>query len=155
MTTDRTAGPQQAPSRRRSTGRPALLRAALVGAGVSLALVLVAAVVDSGRGAGGAALGAGVTLAVFLLGAYAVDLVATAVPAAALGAALMTYTLQVALLGLFFLVMNGSGLLDDALSRTWLGLGVMVVCVTWVAAQSVAVLRQRIPTYDLDEEAGA
>lgn len=141
-------------SARRSTGRPAVLGAA-AGSAVAAGLgVVVAALVSGGSGAAGAAIGAGVTLATFLVGALVVDLVATAMPSAALGAALMTYTTQVGLLAVFFLVMDSSGALDGGVSRTWVGLGVIVASVAWISAQFVVVLRQRIPTYDLPDRAG-
>lgn len=150
MTTDT---PASAPARR-STGRPAVLGAAAGCAVAAGAVVAIGALVAGSPGAAGAALGAGVTLATFLVGALVVDLVATAMPAAALGAALMTYTMQVGLLAVFFLVMNASGALDASISRTWLGIGVIVASVAWMSAQLAVVLTQRIPTYDLPDRAG-
>ena len=72
-------------------------------------------------------------------------------PTAALLVALLTYTLQVVLMGLLFAVLAESGALDSALDAEWLGGTVIVGTLLWLTIQIVLTTRLRIPVYDLPE----
>ena len=109
-------------------------RAALVAAVAVAGLVLVAALVSGGSAALGAAVGGVIAVGVFAFGAYAVEAVARLMPAASLLFALVTYTCQVAALGLVFIALNGSGLLDDEIDATWLGAAIIAVAALVLAA---------------------
>lgn len=130
--------------------RGALVGAAGAAAAAGLVTALLGAVSDT-PAALGALVGAGLALAVLASGAFAVDAVARILPAASLLVALLTYTLQVVVLGLAFVALSGSGLLEERLDRAWLGGAVAVTTLVWVLAQVVLATRARIPAYDLPE----
>ena len=123
-------------------------RAALVAAVAAAGLVLVAALVSGGPAALGAAVGGVIAVGVFAFGAYAVEAVARLMPAASLLFALVTYTCQVAALGLVFIALNGSGLLDDEIDATWLGAAIIVGAFVWMAAQIRLATTARIPAFE-------
>ena len=113
------------------------------------AVTLVLGGITSGLGAavGGSAAAYGA-----LVGTARV--VGVLMPAAALLVALLTYTLQVVVMGLVFVALKGSGLLESTLDRRWLAGAVIAGTFGWIAAQIVLSMRARIPAYDLPE-AGA
>ena len=128
----------------------------LVGAGVAALLTgLVTAVVglfvDGSAAAVGALVGTVVMVVVFAGGALLVNAVAGALPTAALLVAVLTYTLQLALLGLLFGALVSSPTLAEHLDRRWLGIAVIAATFAWLVAQIVLTMRQRIPVYDLTE----
>lgn len=132
-------------------GAPLLLGAALVAVVLGLGLTLLGAVLSGTQAAFGALAGTLLVVGVLASGSLAVNAVAGVLPAMALLVALMTYTLQVVLLGLAFVALSASGLLDDTLDRAWLAGGVVLGTIVWLAAQVVLTTRVRIPVYDLPE----
>jgi ATP synthase protein I len=88
-------------------------------------------------------------LVFFGLGAVVLDVVAGIAPALSMLVALLTYTLQVVLVGLVFVGLGRSGLLDSQLDAEWLGGTVIAGTLTWLAAQVVTTVRTRLPVYDL------
>jgi ATP synthase protein I len=127
--------------------RTAFLATTLLG----VLAVVVAALVTGSSGAAGAAVGAGMVLVFFGTGAVVVNAVASVSPTASLLIALLTYTLQVVLVGLVFAALNGSGLLDSTVDRTWAGAAVIAATLVWLVAQIVSATRSRQPLYDLPE----
>jgi len=77
------------------------------------------------------------------------DAVAALAPAASLMVALLTYTLQVVLVGAVFVGLRRSGLLEQAIDPRWLGGTVIAATLIWLTVQVVASLRTRIPVYEL------
>jgi ATP synthase protein I len=71
-------------------------------------------------------------------------------PQTAIVVALMTYTLQVALVAAVFALLTSSGALGATLSGGWVAGGVVVATVTWTSAQLVASAKARVPAYDID-----
>lgn len=130
----------------------------LDGAAVTVLLGAVAALLAwqlSGADAGnGVLVGTALVVLVCTGGAVVVTAVTRIAPTASLLVALMTYTLQVALLLVAFVVLERSGLLESRLDREWLGGAVIGATMLWLAAQVGSVLRVRVPTYDLASEAG-
>jgi ATP synthase protein I len=141
----------ETPKVRRATVLLGAASAALV---AGLVLVLVAALTGGSDAAYGAVVGTLIVLGVFATGSFAVDLVAGVLPAAALLVALLTYTLQVVVMGLVFVALSGSGLLDDTIDRAWLGGTVIVGTFAWLFSQVVLTMRIRIPAYDLPAPRG-
>lgn len=130
--------------------RPRVLLGAAAGALVAgLVLVLVAALTGGRDAAYGSAVGTVVVLGVFATGSFAVDMVAGVLPSASLLVAMLTYTLQVVVLGLVFVALSGSGLLDDTIDGTWLGCTIIAGTFAWLACQVVLTMRLRIPAFDL------
>lgn len=132
----------------------------LVGAGgAALVLGLVAALVGAFVSGSEAALGAliGTLLVVGVLGfgSFVVNVVAGLMPAAALMVAVLTYTLQVVLMGLVFAILSESGLLDSDVDRGWLAGAVIGGTAIWLVSQVVLMTRRRIPVYDLPARAAA
>lgn len=140
-----------------ATASPVIrVRSALSGAAVSALLagsviVVTGALTAGEEAAYGALAGALIAVLVFAGGAFAVDLVSRVMPSASLMVALTTYTLQVVLLALIFVLLNRSGALDEALSPVWLSAAVIACTLAWMLAQIVLTMRQRIPAYDLPE----
>lgn len=151
MTTARAStGSAASPARTVTVGgqvRTAFLATTLLG----VLAVGTAALVSGSSGAAGAAVGAGMVLVFFGAGAVVVNAVASVSPAASLLVALLTYTLQVVLVGLVFAALNGSGLLDSTVDRTWAGGTVVAATLVWLVAQIFSATRSRQPLYDLPE----
>lgn len=130
-------------------GTSDLLRAGAVALLIVLVVAIVGFVAVGGEAGAGALTGGLVALVVFLSGSLAVNTVAGIMPRLSLLFALSTYVLQLLALGLFFTVVNGSGLLDGTLDRAWLGGTIIAVTATWLVVQVVLAGRARIPVYDL------
>jgi ATP synthase protein I len=139
-----------------TSGVSPLLGAAVAGAVTVVALCVVAALVDGGRGLAGAAAGGVLTLVVFVLGIGLVNVAARVLPAASLLVALLTYTLQLLVLALVVVALDRSGVAGEDLSRGWFAAAVIAVTVLWLVGQVVAATRQRIPAFDVapDEHPG-
>lgn len=132
----------------RSSGSRVLAGAAV--AALSLgALATVLGAVTAGSGAAyGALVGTVLVVTVFGVGSTVVNTVAGLMPSASLLVALLTYTLQVVLMGLVFAGLSGSGLLDDTLDREWLAGVVIAGTFGWLGTQVVLTTRLRIPVYE-------
>ena len=139
----------------RDPGFRALVRAALVTVAVGLTITILAAITAGSEAAWGALVGTALVAGVFGFGSFTVNLVATVVPAAALLVALLTYVLQVLVMGLVFAGLSGSGLLDETIDRTWVGGTVIAGTVAWLAVQVLVATTRRIPVYELPEPAPA
>ena len=142
MTTETTNAP-------RDRGMHALVRTAAATLAVGLLVTLVAGLTGGSDAAYGALVGTLLVVGVFGFGTFAVNAVATLMPSAALMFALLTYTLQVLAMGLVFAVLSGSGLLDEAISREWLGGTVIAGTLAWLTVQVALSTSRRIPIYDL------
>lgn len=141
----------ESPRATRDTGFRALVRAAAVSTALGLALTLLAALARGSDAAWGALVGTVLVVAVFAFGSFAVNLVATVMPAAALLFALLTYTLQVLAMGMVFVGLTRSGLLDDSIDRRWLAGTVIAGTVAWLGVHIVLETSRRIPVYDLPD----
>jgi hypothetical protein len=146
MTTESKTGPR--------TGVSPVLGALGAGTVAVLVLLVVAGLVDGRPGVVGAAIGGVLTLVVFSFGLVAVGFVARLLPSASMLVALMTYLLQLFVLALVVVAIDGAGVGAETLSRGWFAAAVIVVTLTWLAGQVVAATRQRIPVYDLPSGAG-
>jgi ATP synthase protein I len=133
----------------REAGQRGLLGAAAAAGVVTLGLALVGLVAAGSAAAAGALVGALLVLFVFGVGAFAVDLVASVMPAASLLVALLTYTLQVVLMGMLFWALSSSGTLGDEVDERWLAATVIAGTLVWLAVQIRQATRARIPVYDL------
>ena len=128
--------------------RAALLAGLLVGvAGVALG-----AVTGGASAALGAALGTALVCLFFGLGALVVGWAAAFAPAASLLVAVLTYGLQVVLLGVVLLALRRSGALHGPVDAHWLAGLVVVGTLVWSAALVRAHLRSRRPVFDLPSE---
>lgn len=126
----------------------------LVGAGVAalvagLLVTLVGGLVAGSPAAYAGLVGTLLVVGVFGLGALVVALVAEAMPAAALLVALLTYSLQVLVMGLVFWRLSRSEALGDTLDPTWLGVAIVAAVVAWLVVHVVRTTRARIPAFDL------
>ncbi len=144
MTTDTTSVP-------RDRGTTALVRTALATVVLGLLVTLLGGLTSGSAAAYGALVGAGIVVAVFGFGTFTVNAVATVMPHAALMVALLTYTLQVVAMALVFAALSGSGLLDETISRSWLGGTVIAGTLMWMTVQVVLSTSRSIPIYDLPE----
>jgi ATP synthase protein I len=129
--------------------RRALVRSMLATAGLGLVAVGVAALATGSAGAAGAALGTGMVCAFFGFGSLVLALVSSVSPAASLLVALLTYTLQVVLVGLVFAALNRSGALGSSIDGGWLAGTLIGGTLVWLGTQIVAHVRTREPLYDL------
>ena len=125
--------------------------AALVTLALGLVGALLGALLSGAPAAAGAALGAGIVLVFFGTGAVIVNAVATVSPAASLLVALLTYTLEVALVALTLTALDRSGLVGDTVDRAWAGGAVIAATLVWLVAHIVSATRARMPLYDLPE----
>ena len=145
MTTD-------SPRKARPHGVAALGMAVLAASTGAAVVVLTGLFLGGSTAAVGALLGAGVTLLVLATGFAVVDLVAGLMPAASLMVAILTYTLQMALLALLLAVLSGSSGVEDTLDPRWFAGGVIVVALVWTVCLVVHQMRARIPLYDLPDD---
>ncbi|MDR6172950.1 ATP synthase protein I [Nocardioides zeae] len=148
MTTAPAAGTQ----RPRGAARLVLRTTVPVGLSV-VVLTLVGALVGGSSAALGALVGGVLLLVVLGSSTLVVDLVATLAGAPVLLVSVLTYTLNVVLVLLALIVVQRSGLTDDALSAPWLGGAIVVGALVWTVAHVVVTLRARIPLYDLPDRA--
>jgi len=138
----------------RTSVAPGVRGAALAVLFVGIAATVAAAVFDTSAAVLGAGIGAALVLFFFGFGALTVNLVAGRLPSAALLVAVLTYTLEVVLLAVVFLALNGSGATDEDVDATWLGLTVIAGTLTWTFAQIVGATRARQPVFDLPQSDG-
>ena len=127
-----------------------VVRGALV---TTLAVGALAAILGAVLGGTPALLGALVGTAMvclfFGLGVVVLDAVASVAPGLSMLVALLTYGLKVVLIGLVFLGLRRSGVLDHTIDPRWLGGTVIAATMVWLAAHVRASLRVRIPVYEL------
>lgn len=83
------------------------------------------------------ALATGAALVVFGLGSFVVSAVAEMVPQLALMVAMLTYVLQMCLIGLGYWRLTNSELLDGTLDRAWLGGSLIALTLVWSTVQVV------------------
>ncbi|WP_324499901.1 hypothetical protein [Nocardioides sp.] len=126
----------------------------LLGAAVAAVLAGTVVVVLAGFAGGseavfGAVLGTLLATGVFAFGAFVVNAVAGVMPSAALLVALLTYTLQVVLMGLVFWAVSTSAEAGSTLDKQWLGAAMIAATLGWLTGQVTLTTRQRIPAYDL------
>lgn len=129
--------------------RAALVRSLLVTVALGLLAALVAALTTGGAGVVGVAIGLVTVCAFFGAGALVLALVSGVSPAASLLVALLTYTLQVVLVGLLFAGLSRSGALGDEVDAGWLAGTLIAGTLVWLATQVVAHTKARQPLYDL------
>lgn len=135
----------------RDRGTVALVRTAVATLVLGLLVALAGALTSGSAAAYGALVGTLIVVGVFGFGTFSVNAVATLLPNAALMFALLTYTLQVLAMALVFAALSGSGLLDETISREWLGGTVIAGTLVWLTVQVVLSTSRRIPIYDLPE----
>ena len=133
-------------------GTRALVRAAVVSMALGLVLAVVAALTVGSSAAVGALIGTLLVVVVFAFGSITVNVVAGAMPAAALLVALLTYVLQVVLMGVVFVALDRSGRLDHGIDRAWLAGTIIGGTMVWLLVQVVLETTRRIPAYDLPEQ---
>jgi ATP synthase protein I len=129
-------------------GRP-VLGPLSVTATAGVVLVAVAALVSGPSAAAGAVIGTGLVAGVFAFGAVVLGVVALVSPATSLLVALLTYTLQVVVVGLVYVGLSSGGALDGPIDPRWLSAAVIVSTLAWTTAQIVVTVRARQPVYDL------
>lgn len=145
MTT--TARPAEGQPRGRTS--QVLLVAGLCVAGAVAVATLVASLTGDRSDALGALAGGSIAWCFLLFGSLVVEVAIRIAPQAAMLMALLTYTLQVLLVAVVFVVLTSSGTLDTALSRGWLAGGVVAATLAWTAAQLITTVKTRIPVYDI------
>lgn len=132
---------------------PRVLRAsALWVLGATALTAGLAALLADASAVRGALLGGAIVLVFFLFGAGVVDIAAKLAPATAMLVALMTYTLQVALVGLVFAGLVRGDALGDELDARWLAAGLIVGTFAWMAGQIVTTLRTPIAPWEPSED---
>ncbi len=87
--------------------------------------------------------------AVFAFGAVVLGVVALVAPSASLLVALLTYTLQVVVVGLVYVGLRSGGALDGPVDARWLSAAVIASTLAWTTTQIVVTARLRQPVYDL------
>jgi ATP synthase protein I len=116
---------------------------------MGLLATLLGALVSGSAAAYGALAGTLLVVGVFGFGTFTVNAVAALMPTASLLVAVMTYTLQVVLMAMAFIVLSGSGALDDTIDRAWLGGTVIAGTMVWLVVQIALATTSRIPIYDI------
>lgn len=158
MTTDPKPAPQAAEQSDlpgyRTTPAGSVARAALLGTLLAgLAAVLLAALVSGSPAAWGAGVAASMVCLFFTLGAVVLDVATRLAPATSLLVALLTYTLQVVLIGLVFVSLQRSGALAGPVDAQWLGGTVIACTLVWITIQIGFSARARQLAYDLPPHA--
>jgi hypothetical protein len=128
-----------------------LLAGSLAVLATTTVLTVLAATTADAPGVRGGLLGGGIVLGFFVFGTVSVGFAARMVPATALMVAMLTYTLQVVVIGLVFVALKQSGLFEDDLSDGWLAAGLIAGTFSWMIAQLVATLRTPIAPWEPSE----
>ncbi len=144
-----TAQQPTSPGPRAGAVGPVVRRALVVTVAVGTAAAVAGALLTGTSALLGAVIATAMVCLFFGVGAVVLDAVAALAPAASLLVALLTYTLQVVLVGAVFVGLRRSGLLEETIDPRWLGGTVIAATLTWLTAQVVASLRTRIPVYEL------
>jgi ATP synthase protein I len=124
-------------------------RALVVTLAVGTTAAVVGALATGTPALVGAVIGTAMVCLFFGGGAIVLDAVAALAPTASLLVALLTYTLQVVLVGAVFVGLRRSGLLEETVDPQWLGGTVIAATLTWLTVQVVASMKTRIPVYEL------
>lgn len=114
----------------------------VAGLGSALAVTLVVAALSTGAAVlwgdrpqvNGALVGAAMVAGFFLFGTLSTSLAAAYAPRLALFVALLTYTLQVVLLGLVLVVLTGSDAASRSIDVRWLAAVVIAGTLAWMVA---------------------
>lgn len=133
----------------RRAGVSIVARAALAALVCGLLVAATGAVASGGQAALAALIGTLAVVAVLFSGALIVTIVVDLMPTASLMVALMTYTLQMALLGLVLIPLGRSTWADEHLDAPWLAAAVIGGALVWTVCQVVLATRARIPVYDV------
>lgn len=144
-------GPGSTPGIAGRVVRRALLATLLLG----VPLAVVAGLLAGAAAVAGVLVGLALVCSFFGLGAVVLIWVTRVSPAASLLVGLMTYTLQVVLVGLAFAVLQASGLMGSTVDGRWLGATVIAGTVVWLAIQVTLSLRTRQLYYDLPSDEGS
>ena len=137
------------PSTRPSARVAGVRTAAALTAVLALASATLAALTGGTPQVLGALVGAVLVGAFFVFGALSTALAAAYAPATSLMVALLTYTLQVALLGVVFVAIRRSGLVPETLDDRWIGGVVIVGTLVWIGTLLTAAVRERHPVWDV------
>ncbi|MGZ4722490.1 hypothetical protein [Oryzihumus sp.] len=132
--------------------RAGLVRGLVATVTLGLVAVLVAGLTTGASGAAGAGLGAGAVCVFFGIGSFVLALVSTVSPTASLLVALLTYTLQVVLVGVLFAALSRSGALGTSIDAGWLAGSLIGGTLLWTGTQIVAHVTGRQPLYDLPSD---
>lgn len=130
-------------------------RAVLATLVLGLVLAIAAAFIGGASAVLGVVVGIALVGGFFGLGTVVLIWVTRVSPAASMLVSLMTYTLQVVVLALAFVVLQASGLLESTIDPRWLGWTVIAGTVVWLAIQVTLSLRTRQLYYDLPSEKGS
>lgn len=130
------------------TGRTVLGPLSVV-AVLGVALVVTAGLVTGRPGALGALVGVLLVTSVFGFGGLVVGVVARVAPATSLLVALLTYTLQVVVVGLVYVALSSGGALERDVDARWLSGAVIAGTLAWTTTQILVTVRTRQPVYDL------
>lgn len=149
-----TEAPRTGPTTRDS-GVGVLVGAAASALLLGLLAALLGALVSGSAAAYGALVGTALVVGVLAFGSFVVNVVAGLMPAMALMVAMLTYGLQVVLMGLVFAALSSTDLLDSTIDREWLAGAVIGGTAIWLVSQVLLVTRRRIPVYDLPAPAAA
>ncbi len=144
MTTAAQAGQTGSPGVASRVVRRALAATLLLG----LLLAVVAWLTAGSAALAGVMVGTVLVAGFFGLGTVVLTWVTRVSPAMSLLVALMTYTLQVIVLGLTFAALQASGLMRSTIDGTWLGGVVIAGTVVWLAIQVTLSLRARQTYFD-------
>jgi ATP synthase protein I len=128
-------------------------RPLVVTVAIGLAVAAVAGPVSGAPAVTGVLVGLLLTCASLGLGSLVLAWVTEVSPAMSLVVALMTYTLQVVLLGAAYIVLRSSPEAREAVDGTWLGLTVIATTLAWLTLQVIGLMRSRQPYFDLPERA--
>jgi ATP synthase protein I len=129
-----------------------LLGATMAGFGAGLLLVVVAAFADGAAGARGAAAGVGITVVTFGWGTGVVSAVSRVMPSASLLIALLTFALQLMVMGVATKVVVDASDGGAYFSHAWLAAGVVLGALAFIVAQVWCTVRQRTLAYELPAE---
>lgn len=120
---------------------------------VGALLVLVAALLSGAPAARGALAGALVAVLTFGWGTSVVSAVSRVMPSASMLVALLTYALQLVLMGACVKILMDASDGGAYLAHGWLAAGVVALALTWMAAQVWCTTRTRTLAYDLTSAA--
>lgn len=135
---------------------PRILRAGALGVVlITVVVTVLAALVADAAAVRAAVLGGGMVLAFFVSGAVVVGAAAKLAPGTAVLVALLTYTLQVLLVGLVFVALTRADAFESDLDKQWLAAGLIAATFAWMTGQLVATVRTPVPPFERGQEGGA